>query len=176
VSRTRGNAASGPEAPAPLRPPTVRLRQGLVLLAGALVLGLALGSSPDRFYLVPLGLGLVYLAAAAAGGRRGGYWATALVLLGWGAAVVWVRDGRPDLDVSGLYLFGAGLGAALGVALSRRGFSVDPLGLATTIAAAGLVLALAGHWPGVLEEARTYALLVGLVGLANALAGALARP
>jgi hypothetical protein len=169
-----GDRASISAGPTPLRPPPIRLRQGLVLLAGALVFGLVLGSSPDRFYLVPLGLGLIYFAAAAAGGRRGGYWATALVLMSWGAAVVWVREGRPDLDASGLYLLGAGLGAALGVMLSRRGFSVDPLGLATTIAAAGLVLAVAGRWPGVLEEARTYALLVGLVGLGNAVAGAIA--
>ena len=171
-----GPHGNGPAAAAPFRPPAVRVRQGLVLLAGALVLSVALGSSPDHLYLVPLGLGLVYLAAAAAGGRRGGYWATALVLLGWGAAVLWVREGRPDLDVSGLYLLGAGLGAALGVVLSRRGFSVDPLGLAITIAAAGLVLAVSSHWAGVLEEARTYAVLVGLVGLGNAIAGAVVRP
>jgi len=161
--------------PEPARPPAVRLRQGLVLLAGALVFGLVLGPFPDRFHLVPLGLGLVYLAAAVAGGRRGGYWATALVLVGWGAAVVWVREGRPDLDVSGLYLFGAGVGSALGVILSRRGFSVDPLGLAVTIAIAGFVVAVAAHWSDVLEEARTYALLAGLVGLGNAVAGAAAR-
>ena len=39
--------------------------------------------------VTPLGIGLVYLLAAAVGGRRGGYWATATVLVGWGAAVVW---------------------------------------------------------------------------------------
>ena len=155
------------------RPPPLRIRQGLVLLAGAIVLAVLLGPQDDRFYFVPLGLGLVYLAAAAAGGPRGGYWATALVLVGWGLAVVWVREGGPDLDTAGLYLAGAGLGATAGVLLARNGFAVDPLGLAGTVLAAGVVLALSPQWEEVLTEARTYALLVGVVGLANVVAGVL---
>jgi hypothetical protein len=161
------------ERPVESRPPAVRLRQGLAILAGALLFALVAGAEPDRFYLTPLGLGLIYLAAAALGGRRGGYWATAVVLVGWGAAVFWARQGRPDLDTAGLYLLGAGIGATAGVLLGRRGFAVDPLGLTATIAAAGLLLALAPRWPEVLQEARTYALLVGAVGLANAVAGAI---
>lgn len=160
------------ERPVEIRPPATRLRQGLVMLLGALVFALVAGAEPGRFYLTPLGLGLIYLAAAALGGRRGGYWATASVLVGWGAAVFWARQGRPDLDVAGLYLLGAGLGATAGILLGRRGFAVDPLGLAATIAVAGLLLAFAPRWPEVLEEARVYALLVGAVGLANAVAGA----
>lgn len=157
------------------RPSSLRLRQGLVLLAGAVIFALVVGSEPGRFFWVPLGIGLVYLAAAIAGGRRGGYWATAVVLLGWGAAVLWAREGRPDLDFSGLYLLGAGAGATVGVVLQRRGFAVDALGLTATVALAGLVLALAPQWPEVIEEARTYALLVGLVGLVNVVLGALGR-
>jgi hypothetical protein len=153
------------------RSPDLRLRQGLVLLAGAVLFAILVGPDADNFYLVPLGVGLIYLAAAAAGGRDGGYWATAVVLVGWGLAVVWVREGNPDLDTAGLYLLGAGLGAIAGVLLARRGFAVDPLGLATTVALAGLVLAFAAQWSEVLEDARTYALLVGLVGLVNVAIG-----
>jgi len=47
------------------RPPDQRLRQGAVLLAGALGLGLVLGDDPWRFLLVPIGLGVVYLLAGA---------------------------------------------------------------------------------------------------------------
>ena len=155
------------------RPASLRLRQGLVLLGGAVVLAAALGAEADRFYLVPLGVGLVYLAAAAIGGRDGGYWATAVVLVGWGAAVVWVREGRPDLDTAGLYLCGAGLGATAGLLLARRGFAVDPLGLTVTITVAGLILSVASRWSEVLEDARTYALLVGAVGLFNVVVGAI---
>lgn len=155
------------------RPPALRLRQGLALLAGALLVAVLLGGDARDFYYTPLGLGLAYLAAAALGGRRGGYWATAVVLVGWGAAVVWARKGRPDLDVAGLYLAGAGAGAVVGALLARRGFAVDPLGAAATVLVAGILLSFAGQWPEVLEEARTYALLVGLVGVGNVVAGAM---
>lgn len=154
------------------RTPALRLRQGLVLLAGALLVAVLLGGDARNFAYTPFGLGLTYLAAAAVGGRRGGYWATALVLVGWGADVVWARRGRPDLDIAGLYLAGAGIGAVAGVLLSRRGFAVDPLGLAATVLAAGLLLSFAARWSEVLEDARTYAILVGLVGLGNVVAGA----
>ena len=149
----------------------MRLRQGLVLLAGALVFALVVGPEADRFYLTPLGLGLAYLAAAAAGGTRGGWWATAVVLTAWGLGVVLVREARPDLDTAGVYLTAVGLGAVVGLALQRRGFAVDPLGLAATIVLAGLALALSAQ-ADVLTEARAYALAVGLVGLGNVVAGA----
>jgi len=59
------------------RSPALRLRQGFVLLAGAIVFLLVVGSGPDTFYWTPLGIGLVYLPAAVAGGRAGGYWSGA---------------------------------------------------------------------------------------------------
>ena len=154
------------------RPPSLRLRQGLALLVGAVIFAAVVGPEPGRFYLTPLGLGLVYLLAAGAGGRRGGYWATAIVLLAWGAAVVWLREGRPDLDTAGVYMAAVGLGAAAGILIARRGVAVDPLGLAGTIVLAGLSLAFASRWD-VLVDAQAYALLVGLVGLVNAVAGAI---
>ena len=153
---------------------TVRISQGLALAAGAVVLELVLARGDAPFYWTPLAIGLAYLAAAALGGRDGGHWATASVLCGWGLAVVWAGSGRPDLDISGLYLAGAGLGATAGLLLGRAGFDVDPLGIAATIAAAGLVLALAPQI-GELEEARTYALVLGVVALLNLLLGARAE-
>lgn len=157
------------------RPPGERLRQGLALLAGSIVFVLVVGTGPQSFYSTPLGIGLVYLAAAVAGGKQGGYWATAVVLVGWGAAVVYVRHVQPDLDLAGLYLAGAGLGATVGVLLSRSGFAVDPLGATATVAIAGVILAVEPRWTEVLGEARTYALIVGAIGLGNAVAGAVAR-
>lgn len=159
--------------PQEVRPPGLRIRQGVALLAAGVVFVLIVGDSADRFYLTPLGIGLAYLLAAALGGRRGGYWATAVVLVGWGAAVLWAHEGRPDLDIAGMYLAGAGLGVVVGVLLSRAGFAVNPLGLAATVMAGGLLLALSGQWPDVIEEARIYGVLVGIVGLANVIAGVL---
>jgi hypothetical protein len=153
------------------RPPWLRLRQGAVLVAGAVVLALVVGDGLDRFWMVPLIVGLTYLLAAAAGGPRGGYWATACVLVGWGAGVAWAIEGRPDLDPAGLYLAGAGLGALAGALLARRGFAVDPLGLAATVAFAGVFLALSARWPDVFRDARTYAALVGAVGVLNVAMG-----
>lgn len=146
--------------------------QGALLVVGAILLALVVGEDGARFYLVPLSLGLVYLAAALAGGPRGGYWATALVLLGVGIAVVVVERAKPELDGSGLYLLGAGAGALLGAVLARRGVAVDPIGAAATVLLLGLALALTRQVDQ-LEETRTYAVLVGLVGILNVAAGAI---
>ncbi len=135
---------------------------------------LAIGSSPTGFYWTPLALGLVYLAGALSGGSRGSYWATSVVLIGWGAAVVVVRQLNPNLDTSGLYLLGAGLGATTGVLLRRRGFAVDPLGMTLTVAVGGAVLALESRYSSLLGDARFYALLIGAVGLVNLVLGAVA--
>ena len=154
----------------------VRLGQGLLLLAGGLALELLVAQGSLRFYWTPLVLGLAYLAAAAAGGRTGGHWATACVLVGWGLSVVVMGETRPrDIDVSGAYLLGAGAGVAVGALLSRAKFEVSQLGLGVTVAAAGLVLALAQQAPEVLEDARTYALALGAVGLVNVALGAVRR-
>jgi len=153
------------------RPAQQRLIQGAALLVGAVLLVLVVGEESSRFYLLPGALGLIYLAAALAGGRRGSYWATALVLLGFGAAVVIVQRTRPELATDGLELLGAGLGALVGAVLARRGVAVDPIGAAATIALLGLLAALR---PVVSEvtDLTYYAVLVGLVGLFNLVAGA----
>lgn len=152
----------------------MRLRQGAILLVGAIVIVLAIGSSPTGFYWTPLALGLVYLAGALSGGSQGSYWATAVVLTGWGAAVVVVRQLNPNLDTSGLYLLGAGLGATTGILLGRRGFAVDPLGMTLTVAVGGAVLALESRYSSLLGDARFYALLLGAVGVVNLVLGAFA--
>lgn len=149
------------------KPAEVRVKQAVMLLVGAVVLSAFVAPSDRRFYWTPLVLGLAYLAAAVSGGRRGGHWATACVLVGWGAAVALVGATRPDLDAAGLYLAGAGVGTGAGMLLQRAGVEVNPMGLATTIVAAGLILALAPRASDVLEDARTYAALLGVVAAAN---------
>ncbi|HET9073557.1 MAG TPA: hypothetical protein VFN48_03180 [Solirubrobacteraceae bacterium] len=145
----------------------LRLRQGLILLVGALAILLLIGGSPSGFFWTPLSVGLTYLVGALAGGRRGSYWATAVVLVGWGAAVGAVHAFSPNLDTAGVYLFGAGLGACAGAVLARRGVAVDPLGMAATIAAAGGLLALEPRISSVLGDARSYALFLAVVGVVN---------
>jgi hypothetical protein len=144
-----------------------QLVEVLPVLAGALFLVFIVAPDDGRFYWTPLTIGLAYLGAAIAGGRDGGHWATACALTGWGAAVVLAGAARPDLDVSGLYLTGAGLGAAAGLLLQRAGLSVNPMGLAVTITGGGLALALTTQAPGLLDDARTYAALIGAVAVGN---------
>lgn len=150
-----------------------RIVQGAVLLAGVVLMLLAVGDEPSRFYLVPGALGLIYLAAALAGGRGGSYWATALVLVGFGSAVVVIERASPGLERDGLELLGAGLGALLGAGLARRGLAVDPVGIAATIAIVGLLAALRTD-VGALTDVVFYAALVGLVGLVNLAMGGIA--
>lgn len=155
----------------------LRIRQGVLLLIGALVLELLVAGGTLSFFWTPLILGLTYLAAAGAGGRDGSYWATACVLTGWGLAVILISELSPaEIDTSGAYMLGAGLGAVVGVRLGRAGFAVSELGLVATVAAAGLILALTPRFQDVLADARTYAVLIGLIALVNlAIAAAASR-
>ena len=146
----------------------------MILIVGAIVIVIAIGDSSSGFYWTPLSLGLIYLAAALAGGPRGSYWATAVVLVGWGTAVVIVRQFTPALDTSGLYLLGAGVGATVGMVLARRGFAVDPTGMTVTLALGGLVLSLLPRDPSLLGDARLYAVLIAAVGAVNLLLAAFA--
>ena len=150
----------------------LRIRQGLLLLVGALALDLLVAGGTLDFFWTPLIIGVTYLAAASSGGRAGSYWATACVLTGWGLAVVFIGEVKPtDIDTSGAYLFGAGIGSVVGLMLMQARFAVSAMGLAATVAAAGLLLALSAAFPDVLEDARTYAALIGLVGLVNVVLG-----
>lgn len=152
----------------------VRFAQGIVLAGGAVALELLIARGDTPFYWVPLVIGLTYLVAAAVGRRTGGYWATALVLCGWGLAVVWAGSSGPDLAFSGLYMAGAGLGAVAAIGLGRAGFDASPLGAAATVAAAGALLALSPQ-VSELEDARTFAIALGAVALVNVLLAARAQ-
>lgn len=159
------------------KPGTVRLRQSLAMLAGALALQLLVGGGTLRFIWTPLLLGLTYLVVAGLGGRDGGHWPTACVLTGWGLSVVYVGEVRPqDVDLAGAYLVGAGAGVATGALLARAGFAISDLGLGLTVVGGGLALALSPKWPAVLDEARTYALALGVVGLVNLILAVTAAP
>lgn len=145
----------------------VRINQAVLLLAGALFLAFVVAPDEDRFYWTPLTIGLAFLGAAIAGGRDGGFWAPACALTGWGAAVVLAGAARPDLDVSGLYLVGAGLGVAAGLLLQQAGYAVSPMVMALTIVTGGLLLALTTQAEGVLDDAYAYAAGLAALAVAN---------
>ncbi|HEV2061371.1 MAG TPA: hypothetical protein VGR12_00850 [Solirubrobacteraceae bacterium] len=148
------------------KPPQLRLRQGAIFLGGALLYALLVRTVLD-FDWTPLLLGVVYLLAALAGGRDGGFWATACVLLGWGLGVVAVREIELDVYEPGAHLAGAGAGVLVAAILARADrVEADAVGLGATALAAGLLLALVPHVE-VFHDFGLYVLLLGLVGALN---------
>ena len=153
----------------------VRLLQAGAFLLGALALEALVERGSTPFYWVPLIIGLSYLGAAIVGGRTGGHWPTACVLLGWGAVVAWAGQTRPErVDLAGAYLAGGGAGVLVAGLLLRRGFKVDVIGLGAAAVGAGLVLALASRHAG-LVEARTFAIALAVLALVNVALGLAAR-
>lgn len=154
---------------------TTRFIQAGAFALGALALYFLIEKGSLEFYWVPITVGAAYLAAAAAGGKAGGHWPTAVVIVGWGAVVVWAGETRPEnLDIAGLYLAGAGAGVLVGGILIRLGFAVDVIGLGGAALAAGLILAFAGRVDQFVE-AQYFALLLAVVAVVNIVLGVAAR-
>jgi hypothetical protein len=153
-------------APAP-KPDRIRLRHGAILLAGAAAVELLVGLGPLAFHWTPLIVGVTYLGVAASGGRPHGHWATGIVLVAFGVTVVSIDQLNTGINPPAGYLMGAGIGGMVAAALDHRDFSVDSMGIAGAVTASGLFLFLADEYPKVLARGEAYAILLGLVGLAN---------
>ena len=89
------------------------------MLAAAALFALAFLTLDLEFWWIPLGIGLVYLAAALASGRHGSYWATAVTVSGWGLSVAWLNVADPDVIAPAAQVFGIGVGALAGAALAE---------------------------------------------------------
>lgn len=148
-------------------PRKVRIGRGGALLAGAAVYALLI-YGPLEFIWTPFVLGLVYLGAAAAGGRRGGLWATGLVLTGWGIGVLLpTKFGVKEVSAADGYLIGVGAAALAGGLLARRGFSVDLIGVGATAFLAGFAHLFAGDQIQALVEPWPYVALLAVTGAVN---------
>lgn len=159
--------------PLPVRLPANRVVQGALLIVGAVLLATTAGADRIDFYWTPLILGATYGVAALVDGPRGGYWATALGLTGWGVSVVLLGELRPEqVDSAGAYLAGVGFAGIAAWGLRRQGFLISELGLAATIAASGLILAFTPRAEDSLADATTYAVALGAVGMLNVAGGA----
>lgn len=155
-----------------VKPAATRWVQAAFFLLGAAALEVLVEHGSVRFFWTPLIVGLAYLGAALAGGRDGGHWPTACVMVGWGLTVVWIGEARPeDVDVAGAYLAGGGAGVLAAGLLARAGFAVDPVGLGAVLLAAGAALAVSPSHD-VLARAQTYAIALAVVALVNVLLGA----
>lgn len=156
------------------KPVDVRVRQIVCFLAGALAMELLVDQGEVRFYWTPLILGLTYLAAAAVGGRHGGHWSGATTLTGFGLAVAYAGHEHPqNVDISGLYVLGAGLAFAIGAVAASRGWPISTVSMGVTLAIVGGLLAFSGQVDQFVDG-RWYVYLLAAVAVANALAAALA--
>ena len=143
----------------------VRLGRAGALLAGAVVYAL-LVYGPLQFYWTPLLLGLAYFGAAAAGGRRGGLWATAVVLTGWGVGVL-LTTKLDSVSSGDAYLMGIGGAIVVAGVLARGGFAIDLLGVGGTVLIAGILHNAAGDPVQALVKPWPYVALLAGVGALN---------
>lgn len=104
--------------------------------AGAVIYALMLGLFDVTFDATPLIVGTIALAAAVLG-RAPRLVATALTLIGWGAAVMLTRHGPvPNEREAAAFLVGAGLGLLAARLLGWRRADLD-LGEGSTVLVAG---------------------------------------
>ncbi len=149
---------------------THRLIHAGIFLAGAVLLQLLVGTDDPQvgFYWTPLLLGIIYTVAALSGGRRGSYWSTGPVLLGWGGVVVWLNEARPDVFASSAYSFGMGLGVLLAGLLLRLGFRVDFISVGATATIAGLIF-MFDRTVEFIGDGTTFTVSLAVIAAGNAL-------
>lgn len=145
-----------------------RRRRAPVLLLGAVAVGLLVGSGrPLDFLWLPLVTGLVYLAAAAAGGRDGALWGPAWVVTGFGVGVGLTVGGPLGGELfSPVVLTCVGAGAVVAMLLPRLGIAVDGLSVAAAVLLSGVFFLLSERGPTeVFRSPLVYAALLALWGL-----------
>ena len=139
-----------------------------MLVAGAVLLALLVGDGrPLDFLWLPLVTGLVYLAAAAAGGRDGALWGPGLVVTGLGLGTVLTVDGPLGGQLfSPVVLTAVGAGAVVAMLLPRAGIAVDGLSVASAVLLSGVFFLLSERGPTeVFRSVLVYAGLLAAWGL-----------
>ncbi|MEJ7764128.1 MAG: hypothetical protein WKF86_01405 [Acidimicrobiales bacterium] len=117
-----------------------RRKRAAALIAGGITMIVLVETGVLAFYWVSLMVGLTYLAAAAVGKSRGSLWAPGLMLSAAGLAIaLWLRDGRlpQSLEFLGLIITALGVGAVAASFLTRAGYAITPMSVATTVLAFG---------------------------------------
>lgn len=140
-----------------------RRRSAVALLLGALVMLVAVQQGVIRFYYTPLIVGLTYLAAAAAAGRKGALWAPGIITTCWGIAVLlgvhgFTNGGKTSYEVAGV------IGIALALTLRHTiGLAAGYLGI---VVAFGIILVHdLSTVPSWVFKGQVFAVLLGVWGL-----------
>ncbi|MCU1693116.1 MAG: hypothetical protein JWM64_2207 [Frankiales bacterium] len=135
-----------------------------VLAAGAVLVYLLLDRGTAPFGDTPLLVGLVYLAAAVAGGRGGALWAPGCVVAGWGLAnVALAEPAFADLRVpeSAAHMVGIGIGVVALAGLERAGVRSSTTSVGLSVLLSGVIFAMQrGQGYVLLNDGRGYALLL----------------
>lgn len=144
-----------------------RRRRAPVLLLGAVVLVLLVGGDrPLGFLWLPLVTGLVYLAAAAAGGRDPALWGPGLVVTGLGVGAVLTVDGPLGGELfAPVVLMAVGVGAVVAMLLPRAGVEVSGLSVAAAVLLSGAFFLLTERGPELFSYVAFYGALLALWGL-----------
>lgn len=141
-----------------------RHRSALVLLVGALVMGFAVQQQVIRFYYTPLIVGLTYLTAAMAGGRKGALWAPGIVTTCWGIAVLLGVHNVVTLDSKTSYLIAGVIGIAIALTLRFTiGLAAGFIGLAVSMAI--ILIHDNADVPSWIFKGITFAVLLGVWGI-----------
>nr|MDQ3642927.1 hypothetical protein [Actinomycetota bacterium] len=147
--------------PAPVPRSSGMPSSAVILGLGALLYALALGALGLTFDATPLMIGGIALAAAVLG-RAPRLTATALTLIGWGAAVMLTRHGPvPDQREAAAFLVGAGLGLLTARLVARARAGVEVGEGSTVLVAGGLAFYLAFDADWLYDWPIWAALLVG---------------
>ncbi len=142
------------------------LLRGLLLIVGALVVGLVIKpvGSADLYWM-PLIIGLTYLVASAVGGSTGGLWIPGMMVTFWGLADVLVLSGTWHVDFASAAITGIGIGAVLSLGLARLGMPVNPAAIAVNLLLIGLLELAEAQIGGALTKGWPWALLLLLGAL-----------
>jgi len=109
-------------------------------------------------------VGLTYLVAASAAGRRGAFWAPGIVTTAWGVAVLLGVNGIVHLDSFTSYNIAAAIGVALALLLRCTiGLAAGALGLLVSV---GVILLHGSSFvPSWVFHGLTFAVLLDVWGL-----------
>lgn len=137
----------------------------LLLVGGLVVVVLVKPVGPQKLYVMPLIIGLTYLASSVAGGRSGGLWVPGLIVTAWGVATTTVLSGTINVDFTAATILAIGLGAVVATQLPRVGIPCNPLAIAVVVASIGALELLEAQAGGVFVDGWPWGVLLVLGGI-----------
>lgn len=137
----------------------------LLLVGGVAVIVLVQPVGPGKLYVMPLIIGVTYLASSVAGGRSGGLWVPGLIVTAWGVATTTVLSGIIRIDFTAAAVLAIGVGAVLATQLPRVGIPCNPLAIAVVVTAIGALELVEAQAGGVFVDGWPWGAFLVLGGL-----------